>query len=73
MQEIRETIPARLFERDTLTSFYYLGRDITMMTALYLAVTRVDIWFNSLSHQATEQSLFVWATLKSAHWLAWLI
>ncbi|KAI0087797.1 fatty acid desaturase-domain-containing protein [Irpex rosettiformis] len=72
-QEIREAIPARLFERDTMTSLQYLGRDLVMMAVLYLAVSRIDSWFSSFAIQKTEYRIVTRVALMLGHWILWLV
>ncbi|KAJ3283692.1 Delta(12)-fatty-acid desaturase [Blyttiomyces sp. JEL0837] len=62
LKEVRDSIPAECFERNTLKSFSYVFYDLIMVVALFLAATYID--------GLAVSGWIKWGVLWPAYWLA---
>ncbi|KAI0346215.1 hypothetical protein BDW22DRAFT_1342467 [Trametopsis cervina] len=77
VQEIRDAIPSKYFERSTATSFRYLAQDIVMATCLGVAASHIDPWFRAQASSSASAMVFLqvakWATWAAYWWFQGLV
>ncbi|KIY48087.1 hypothetical protein FISHEDRAFT_44005 [Fistulina hepatica ATCC 64428] len=67
LQEIRDAIPARLFQKDPVYELTILSRDITLCAAFWYLATFIDPYFKS----ATAAQLLTPGGAELARWATW--
>ena len=69
LQEIRASIPAHLFERDTTRGLLYLSRDLLMGATAWKLATFIDPFFQGHSARAQLGPFLA----ETARWLSWSV
>lgn len=71
MQEIRDAIPAKYFDRSTTAGTLYLIQDIIMASGLFYAALYIDPWFNRLAVDLAGKMTVNTLYIEIGRWAAW--